>query len=72
MAENNELNLNINAEDIVATQDDNQDVVRKKNKDLKSLLEKVIDLLKEKTNVCLNLEKQNSALNLQVILTCFL
>ncbi|XP_065207438.1 uncharacterized protein LOC135836492 [Planococcus citri] len=66
MADKSEPELNINVENIVATPDDSPDVLRKKNKDLKGLLEKVIDLLKEKSNVCLNLEKQNSALNLQI------
>lgn len=66
MAEKSEPDLNINVENIVAAPDDSPDILRKKNKDLKGLLEKVIDLLKEKSNVCLNLEKQNSALNLQV------
>lgn len=50
----------------IITDQDSIDVLKKKNQDLQALLGKVIDLLKEKTNVCLNLEKQNSALNLQV------
>lgn len=65
MTESNS-DFNIKVEDVVATENDSYEMIKKKNQDLKSLLEKVIDLLKEKTNVCVNLEKQNSALNLQV------
>lgn len=64
MTEQKENDFNWDAN--ITNQDDSIDVLKKKNQDLQALLGKVIDLLKEKTNVCLNLEKQNSALNLQV------
>ena len=51
----------------LSEQDDSAEALKKRNQTLQGLLSKVIDLLKEKTNVCLNLEKQNSALHLQVI-----
>lgn len=65
MTEQKENDFNWDAN--ITNQDDSIDVLKKKNQDLQALLGKVIDLLKEKTNVCLNLEKQNSALNLQVV-----
>lgn len=66
MTDQNETNINTDEKNIKASQNDNVDILKKKNQDLQELLTKVMDLLKEKTNVCLNLEKQNSALNLQV------
>lgn len=52
---------------VLSEQDDSPEALKKRNQTLQGLLSKVIDLLKEKTNVCLNLEKQNSALSMQVI-----
>lgn len=59
-------NFQADAKNSIADQDDSVETLKQKNQDLQGLLSKVIDLLKEKTNVCINLEKQNSALNLQV------
>ncbi|XKL59196.1 hypothetical protein PGB90_000212 [Kerria lacca] len=67
MTDQNETNINTDEKNIKASQNDNVDILKKKNQDLQELLTKVMDLLKEKTNVCLNLEKQNSALNLQIL-----
>lgn len=53
---------------VLSEQDDSAEALKKRNQTLQGLLSKIIDLLKEKTNVCLNLEKQNSALHLQVLI----
>ncbi len=66
MTDQNEADFNVDTKNVTAVDNDNAEVLKKKNQDLQGLLGKVIDLLKEKTNVCINLEKQNSALNLQV------
>lgn len=70
MADQNESDLLAALEETKISENDSNELV-KKNQTLQELFRKAIDSLKEKNNVCLNLEKQNKALNLQVNL-CFL
>lgn len=65
MADQNESDLLAALEATKISEDDSNELV-KKNQTLQELFRKAIDSLKEKNNVCLNLEKQNKALNLQV------
>lgn len=65
MADQNESDLLAALEETKISEDDSNELV-KKNQTLQELFRRAIDSLKEKNNVCLNLEKQNKALNLQV------